>query len=269
MGQPVPPALGIGNRPRGRPNYRMGVGQTDMPPGGAIEGPAHTWPGAPSGPPVPVPPAGTPAYPHPVRTTFNGGAPQVDGGNALSPYPESCGICVAAGNRCEYDPAVFCGWSALPFSTFKSQGSDTGINTGPITANWGSERVIEITAERACNFRVRGLWHRSLNTTDLAIGVSLLVNVTINDNPKVLEIGIVADATRRVGIPTSIHDGPFWVLPVDWGVLGPIDNESRPLKLHYGTPEPSVNQEIIGVLFGDPIVGGVPAYGNTMVAGVV
>ena len=74
----------------------------------------------------------------------------------------------------------------------------------------------------------------------------------------------------RIGIPSSLFDDTFWVLPVDWGVLDSIDNNSRPLELSFITPEPATNQHVIGVLFGDPLdrTTRLPMYGNTMISGV-
>ena len=177
--------------------------------------------------------------------------------------PDWGGICVCGPGECEYDPAVFCGWSALPFSTFKNQG-DAPELSGPILATFGSERTIRITAERACLFRIRGIWFQSLDENDCtSVGVSLLASVEINKTPRLIEIGSIAP-TERIGIPSAMFNTSYWVLPTDFGILSPINNVSRPMELIFITPC-QTNQEIIGVLFGDPITDtGQSAYGNYM-----
>lgn len=186
-----------------------------------------------------------------LPSSGNGGAqyPEPQTGGLV---PEQTGCCVASQNSCEYHPALFCGWSYLPFSTFKDQGSDANVNTGPVAANFATERVISITAERACYYRIRSIWFRSYNSTDLVTGVSMLANVTINQNPWPLEVGGIA-TTDRIGLASSMFDDTFWTLPVAWGVLSAINNRSRPLILTFMSPEPTVDQHIIGTLFGDPL----------------
>jgi hypothetical protein len=92
-----------------------------------------------------------------------------------------------------------------------------------------------------------------------------LSNVTINNVPRVIEIGDAA-ANARVFTPTDLFDGTFWVLPVDWGVLSPINNTARPLELSFnnflgngGAVGPATH--VFGVLFGDVIgnASGTPA----------
>jgi len=177
--------------------------------------------------------------------------------------PDDCGVCVAANNDCTYHPALFCGWSQLPWTTFKDQGTDVGVNQGPVTAAFANEREIQITAERACFFRIRSIWFRSLNANDLTIGISLLCDVTINRNPWMLEIGSAA-ADERIGIASSMFDDTFWTLPVSWGILDAIENRSRPLILTFITPS-ATDQHVVGMLFGDPLDRcGNPKHGNTM-----
>lgn len=179
--------------------------------------------------------------------------------------PEQMGCCVASNNACEYHPALFCGWSQLPFSTFKSQGSTNNVDTGPVAASFANTRVISVTSERACYFRIRSIWFRSLNADDFTTALSFMSNVTINENPWVLEIGGIA-VTARIGIPSALFDDTFWTLPVAWGVLSAIDNRSRPLRMDFITPI-ATDQQVIGMLFGDPLDECMrPKYGNTMVA---
>jgi hypothetical protein len=177
--------------------------------------------------------------------------------------PSQGGMCVV-GQACEYDPAIYCGWTALPFSTYKSQGNSTGVDTGPVLANFGGVRTIRITAERACKFRIRGLWFRAYTAgSTTTIDSALIANAEINRVPRTLEVGSTAP-NERIGIPSNLFDGTFWVLPVDWGTLSPIQNNSRPLELQMITPSSS-NVEVIGVLFGDPISeNNTPHYGNKM-----
>jgi hypothetical protein len=198
------------------------------------------------------------------------------GGDPVSPYG---GNCLAGMSGCEYDPAEFCGWSILPFSTLKVQGTTPNVDQGPIVN--GITRIIRITSERACQFRVRGLWMRGVQA-DAAVGPDspsqilataagattlpiALSNVTINNVPRVIEIGDAA-ANARVFTPTDLFDGTFWVLPVDWGVLSPINNTARPLELSFnnftglaGVAGPEAH--VFGVLFGDVIgnASGTPA----------
>lgn len=173
--------------------------------------------------------------------------------------PMQGGYCVCGPDECEYDPAIFCGWAALPFSTWKDQGDPPFEGTVP--AAWAGLRTVRITSERACRFRVRGLWMRSYENDGPGVGLSLLGNVEINRVPRVLEIGD-NNAPNRIGIPTSLWDNTFWVMPVAWGILGPINNQSRPLELTFATPV-AANQNVAGVLFGDPIdEGGNAVYGN-------
>lgn len=171
------------------------------------------------------------------------------------------GLCVCGPDECEYDPSVFCGWSALPFSSHKVQGA--APLTGPIPAAFGGVRTIRITAERACLFRIRGLWMRVFDSVDCTVtGQGLLANVLINEVPRLVETGGIA-VDRRIGIPSSMFDSTFWVLPVDWGILSPINNNSQPMQLEFTTPCANP-QHVVGVLFGDPIVNGKSIYGNTM-----
>jgi len=197
--------------------------------------------------------------PRPPTGTDSEYADPQPGGTA----PDQCGVCVTANNDCTYHPALFCGWSQLPWSTFKDQGTDAGVNTGPVTSAFGSEREIQITAERACFFRIRSIWFRSLNADDLSVGIALLSDVTINRNPWMLEIGS-SNADERIGIPSSMFDDTFWTLPVSWGILDAIENRSRPLVLTFITPS-ATDQQVVGMLFGDPLDRcGRPKHGNTM-----
>ncbi len=199
------------------------------------------------------------------------------GGDPVSPYG---GNCLAGMSGCEYDPAEFCGWSILPFSTLKVQGTTPNVDQGPVIN--GTTRIIRITSERACQFRVRGLWMRGVQADAAAPSVDspeqilataagattlpiALSNVTINNVPRVIEIGDAA-ANARVFTPTDLFDGTFWVLPVDWGVLSPINNTARPLELSFnnftglaGAPGPVAH--VFGCLFGDVIgnASGTPA----------
>ena len=174
--------------------------------------------------------------------------------------PNQGGFCVCGPDECEYDPAIFCGWSALPFSTFKEQGDAPDL-AGPVLPGFGSLRTVRITAERACKFRVRGLWMRAYQNNGPAIGFCLLANVVINDVPRVVEIGNLAPE-RRIGIPTSMFDETFFVLPVDWGIVDAINNVSRPLQLQFMNPTAD-NNNVAGVLFGDTISeNGAPTHGN-------
>ena len=193
-----------------------------------------------------------------------GGAqtPSVSTGDPVSPYG---GNCLAGMAGCEYDPAEFCGWSILPFSSLKVQGSTPNVDQGPVVP--GTTRIIRITSERACQFRVRGLWWRGFladsngatdptASTQLSAGAAnaqlrplSLSNVTINNVPRVVEIGS-AEPPSRVFTPSDLFDGTFWVLPVDWGVLSPINNTARPLELQINNfgADPA---HCFGVLFGD------------------
>ncbi len=203
-----------------------------------------------------------------------GGAqtPSISTGDPVSPYG---GNCLAGMAGCEMDPSEFCGWSILPFSSLKVQGSTPNVDQGPVVP--GTTRVIRITSERACQFRVRGLWWRgflasSTAATDpnaaqqLATGPAnaqlrplALSNVTINNVPRVVEIGDQT-SNQRVFTPSDLFDGTFWVLPVDWGVLSPINNTARPLELSINNfGEDSAH--CFGVLFGDVIgnASGTPA----------
>ncbi len=196
------------------------------------------------------------------------------GGDPVSPYG---GNCLAGMSGCEYDPAEFCGWSILPFSTLKVQGTTPFVDQGPVRS--GITRIIRITSERACQFRVRGLWMRGVEASDAGIAdpnVSqqiatsagnpatvlpvALSNVTINNVPRVIEIGD-AQANARVFTPTDLFDGTFWVLPVDWGVLSPINNTARPLELSFNNFGAGPETHVFGVLFGDVIgnASGTPA----------
>lgn len=196
------------------------------------------------------------------------------GGDPVSPYG---GNCLAGMSGCEYDPAEFCGWSILPFSTLKVQGTTDNVDRGPIAS--GITRVIRITSERACQFRVRGLWMRGVEASSAAVGDPntpqqiataagvgatvlpvALSNVTINNVPRVIEIGDAA-ANARVFTPTDLFDGTFWVLPVDWGVLSPINNTARPLELSFNNFTSGPEAHVFGVLFGDVIgnASGTPA----------
>jgi len=218
---------------------------------------------------------GAPSVRQQMAMAQMGGAqtPSVPTGDPVSPYG---GNCLAGMAGCEYDPAEFCGWSILPFSSLKSQGSTLNVDTGPVIP--GTTRVIRITSERACQFRVRGLWWRGVlagndatspaGFNQLAGGAAAdnirplsLSNITINNVPRVVEIGDLG-ANSRVFTPSSLFDGTFWVLPTDWGVLSPINNTARPLELqinNFGAPEEAVH--CIGVLFGDVIgnASGTPA----------
>ena len=86
-----------------------------------------------------------------------------------------------------------------------------------------------------------------------------LSNITINNVPRVVEIGDI-NANSRVFTPSSLFDGTFWVLPTDWGVLSPINNTARPLELQINNFT-AVPAHCIGVLFGDVIgnASGTPA----------
>ena len=194
------------------------------------------------------------------------------GGDPVSPYG---GNCLAGMSGCEYDPAEFCGWSILPFSTLKVQGTTPNVDQGPVIN--GTTRIIRITSERACQFRVRGLWMRGVQADAAAPSVDspeqilataagattlpiALSNVTINNVPRVIEIGD-AQANARVFTPTDLFDGTFWVLPVDWGVLSPINNTARPLELSFNNFTSGPEAHVFGVLFGDVIgnASGTPA----------
>jgi len=197
------------------------------------------------------------------------------GGDPVSPYG---GNCLAGMSGCEYDPAEFCGWSILPFSTLKVQGTTDNVDRGPIAG--GTTRIIRITSERACQFRVRGLWMRGVEASTLAAGGDFttsqqiatavgvgetvqpvaLSNVTINNVPRVIEIGDAAP-NARVFTPTDLFNGTFWVLPVDWGVLSPINNTARPLELSFNNFTSGPDTHVFGVLFGDVIgnASGTPA----------
>lgn len=164
--------------------------------------------------------------------------------------PSQGGICVCGPNECEYDPAIFCGWNYIPFSTYKDQGDAPLV--GPVAANFGALREIRMTAERACMFRVRGIWMRSVEADACAtIGMSLLANITINRVPRPIEIGSIA-VSERIGLPTSLFDDTFWVMPVNWGILLPIQNNSLPMFLSFMSPC-SEQQHVVGVAFGDAI----------------
>jgi len=219
---------------------------------------------------------GAPSVRQQMAMAQMGGAqtPSVPTGDPVSPYG---GNCLAGMSGCEYDPAEFCGWSILPFSSLKTQGTTPNVDQGPVIP--GTTRIIRITSERACQFRVRGLWWRGVLADDtgsldpnspnqLAAGAAAdnirplsLSNITINNVPRVVEIGDIA-ANARVFTPSSLFDGTFWVLPTDWGVLSPINNTARPLELqinNFGGGEERVH--CIGVLFGDVIgnASGTPA----------
>lgn len=175
------------------------------------------------------------------------------------------GLCVCSPNECDYDPAIFCGWSALPFSTFKDQG-DAPLD-GPVPASFAALRTIRITAERACLYRIRGVWFRAVDAADCTTtALSMLANVRINETPRLIETGGIA-APNRIGIPSAMFDDTFWVLPVDWGIIDPIQNNSRPLLLDWMTPCAN-DVHVVGVLFGDPLTPGAKgptgAYGNNM-----
>ena len=216
---------------------------------------------------------GAPSVRQQMAMAQMGGAqtPSIPTGDPVSPYG---GNCLAGMAGCEYDPAEFCGWSILPFSSLKTQGSTPNVDQGPVTN--GTTRIIRITSERACQFRVRGLWWRGLLANSAATGPDdpqqlaggpaddnirplSLSNITINNVPRVVEIGDI-NANGRVFTPSSLFDGTFWVLPTDWGVLSPINNTARPLELqinNFGTEE----VHCVGVLFGDVIgnASGTPA----------
>ena len=186
---------------------------------------------------------------------------QACGGDVTSPIQG--GQCVV-GQACEYDPAIYCGWSALPFSTFKEQGNTPNVDSGPVAAGFATLRTIQVTAERACKFRIRGVWMRAYQAGTTTISSALLANVEINIVPRVIEVGGIAPP-QRIGIPSNLFDGSFWVLPVDWGTLSPINNNSRPLRLQFTNPT-AEDVDVVGVLFGDPISeGGSPMYGNVMI----
>ena len=216
---------------------------------------------------------GAPSVRQQMAMAQMGGAqtPSVPTGDPVSPYG---GNCLAGMSGCEYDPAEFCGWSILPFSSLKTQGTTPNVDQGPVTS--GTTRIIRITSERACQFRVRGLWWRGILSNSAATGPDdpqqfaagpaednirplSLSNITINNVPRVVEIGDIA-ANARVFTPSSLFDGTFWVLPTDWGVLSPINNTARPLELQVN----NFGQEdvhCVGVLFGDVIgnASGTPA----------
>ena len=216
---------------------------------------------------------GAPSVRQQMAMAQMGGAqtPSVPTGDPVSPYG---GNCLAGMAGCEYDPAEFCGWSILPFSSLKTQGSTPNVDQGAVIP--GTTRIIRITSERACQFRVRGVWWRGLLATgnapddpdqlaggpaDQNIRPLALSNITINNVPRVVEIGDIG-ANSRVFTPSSLFDGTFWVLPTDWGVLSPINNTARPLELqinNFGTTGTGVH--CIGVLFGDVIgnASGTPA----------
>jgi hypothetical protein len=98
-----------------------------------------------------------------------------------------------------------------------------------------------------------------LSNTILPISLS---NITINNVPRVVEIGDIGQV-QRIFTPTSLWDNTFWVLPVDWGVLSPINNAARPLELQFNNFN-GVFGNVYGVLFGDPIE---QAAGVTMQGG--
>ncbi len=204
-----------------------------------------------------------------------GGRPDASGSFRAKPPASACGtdpvstnyggLCVCSPTECEYDPAIFCGWSALPFSTFKDQG-DAPLD-GPVPASFAALRTIRITAERACLYRIRGVWFRAIDAADCTTtALSMLANVRINETPRLIETGGISPE-NRIGIPSAMFDDTFWVLPVDWGIIDPIQNNSRPLLLDWMTPC-SDDVHVVGVLFGDPLTPGksgpVGAYGNTM-----
>jgi len=203
---------------------------------------------------------GAPSVRQQMAMAQMGGAqtPSVPTGDPVSPYG---GNCLAGMSGCEYDPAEFCGWSILPFSSLKTQGTTPNVDQGPVIP--GTTRIIRITSERACQFRVRGLWWRGVLAdptgsldpnlpTQLAAGPAAdnirplsLSNITINNVPRVVEIGDIAANART-----------------DWGVLSPINNTARPLELqinNFGGDDERVH--CIGVLFGDVIgnASGTPA----------
>lgn len=230
-----------------------------------------TWPGYPAGQARGV---GAQA-PDAARPDASGNFRTPPGGGGKPP-PKACGtdpvstnyggLCVCSPNECEYDPAIFCGWSALPFSTFKDQG-DAPLD-GPVPAAFAALRTIRITAERACLYRIRGVWFRAVDSADCtSTALAMLANVKINETPRLIETGGIAPE-KRIGIPSSMFDDTFWVLPVDWGIIDPIQNNSRPLLLDWMTPCAS-DVHVVGVLFGDPLVPGqngnpTGAFGNTM-----
>jgi hypothetical protein len=206
-----------------------------------------------------------------------GGAqtPSVPTGDPVSPYG---GNCLAGMAGCEYDPAEFCGWSILPWSTLKSQGTTPNVDEGPVLP--GTTRIVRITSERACQFRVRGVWFRGylasgtasgstpdFNSPDqLAGGPSedntrpvAISEISINNVPRVVELGGI-NPPQRVFTPSTLFDGTFWVLPTDWGVLSPINNTARPLELQLNAFG-SDTVHCFGVLFGDVIgnASGTPA----------
>ncbi len=209
-----------------------------------------------------------------------GGAqtPSIPTGDPVSPYG---GNCLAGMAGCEYDPAEFCGWSILPWSTLKSQGSTANVDEGPIVP--GTTRIIRITSERACQFRVRGVWFRGYLASGTATGgggtppdfdspdqlaggasdtntrpVSIS-EISINNVPRVVELGGI-NPPQRVFTPSTLFDGTFWVLPTDWGILSPINNTARPLELQLNVFG-SDTVHCFGVLFGDVIgnASGTPA----------
>jgi len=206
-----------------------------------------------------------------------GGAqtPSIPTGDPVSPYG---GNCLAGMAGCEYDPAEFCGWSILPWSTLKSQGSTANVDEGPIVP--GTTRIVRITSERACQFRIRGVWFRGylaseaasggtpdFNTPDqLANGSAgdntrpvAISEISINNVPRQIELGGL-NPPQRVFTPSTLFDGTFWVLPTDWGVLSPINNTARPLELQMNVFG-SDTVHCFGVLFGDVIgnASGTPA----------
>ncbi len=216
---------------------------------------------------------GAPSVRQQMAMAQMGGAqtPSVPTGDPVSPYG---GNCLAGMSGCEYDPAEFCGWSILPVSSLKTQGSTPNVDEGPVVRD--TTRIIRITSERACQFRVRGLWWRGLEASSVGgtdqitvnagaggQGATLvplaLSNITINNVPRVVEIGDI-NANARVFTPSDLFDGTFWVLPTDWGVLSPINNTARPLELQINNFT-AVPAHCIGVLFGDVIgnASGTPA----------
>jgi hypothetical protein len=215
---------------------------------------------------------GEPSIRQQVAMAQMGGAqtPSVSTGDPVSPYG---GNCLAGMAGCEIDPAEFCGWSILPFSSLKVQGSTPNVDQGAVVP--GTTRIVRITSERACQFRVRGLWWRGFlangsaapgDDSQLAAGPGnaqirplALSNVTINNVPRVVEIGS-AEPPSRVFTPSDLFDGTFWVLPVDWGTLSPINNTARPLELQFNNFGVDA-AHCFGVLFGDVIgnASGTPA----------
>lgn len=220
---------------------------------------------------------GAPSVRQQMAMAQMGGAqtPSIPTGDPVSPYG---GNCLAGMAGCEYDPAEFCGWSILPWSTLKSQGTTPNVDEGPVLP--GTTRIVRITSERACQFRVRGVWFRGylasgtasgstpdFNSPDqLAGGPSedntrpvAISEISINNVPRVVELGGI-NPPQRVFTPSTLFDGTFWVLPTDWGVLSPINNTARPLELQLNAFG-SDTVHCFGVLFGDVIgnASGTPA----------